>query len=152
MNRRGFLTKAWLMPLTLPFALMAEGVVKSDDPNFDYNYKGYRIRWTGWKGSSQYDDEFGQWLAFRDKEPARQFYSSVPGAVSLYYPGSVFDLALRKSAVGSAGAYGRGATFGWDWDQIHITYKTPQSVKTEEQAAGLRRLVHFIDEYGEEKD
>lgn len=148
MNRRGFLSKFWAAPL-LPMLLVKEWLTAIDHPNYQYEFKGYRIRWTGWKRAYNQADEVAQWLAVSvDGEPKKRIYSSTPGRVGFYFPGYIFDISRRLSDDAS-GPYQRGAAFSFDYPQAIITRESTDDQRNEEQAKALRCLCSFIDSYGD---
>lgn len=73
-------------------------------PAHTLRYKGFYVRWTGWKSSFNSDFLVGQWLAY--EEPisisSRRFYASYPGDEGKYHPGAIFDVSIRREQLNFA--------------------------------------------------
>lgn len=66
-----------------------------------FHYKGFSIRWTGWKTIHDNNLYYAQWTAYdftmdpRGKGWTEHIYSSVPGALGFYTLGDTFDIFCR---------------------------------------------------------
>jgi hypothetical protein len=136
LTRRSFVGLFGLLPVF--------GVAKSSskkeyldgvNPEAKTFYRGYHIKWTGWKQAQGHDLEFGQWIAypcFREEEwtdldNSRPFLVvSSPGRSGIFNRGDCFDLTLQP-------------------DQIVITWNTKPAVKERIRKYHGRRLIKMID-------
>lgn len=57
----------------------------------NYCYKGFIVKWTGWKEFPDSTKIVGQWLA--ENKNGNKIYSSVPGCCSDYIDGDIFNVS-----------------------------------------------------------
>lgn len=61
-----------------------------------FMYRGYKIRWTGWKGCQQSDDLYGQWVAFghqsKNDGDWAGYYANSGGTSAVMYRGEAFNI------------------------------------------------------------
>lgn len=110
MNRRGFFGQVFgagaaaVVPTltSQPLSLAPTGWPTMDQPEI---YKGYRIHWSGWKGSHDSMRRVGQWLAWHGdlytgadpQQTPPYLYLNVPNFVGgPYSSGDVFYIADRQ--------------------------------------------------------
>lgn len=65
----------------------------------EYHYKGFCLRWTGWKECQNSTILVGQYVAWMKsglpKDQYRNFYSSIPGGCGEYKSGDEFDISPK---------------------------------------------------------
>lgn len=123
MNRRDLLK---LFPGAVAISIPA--VKTGELPTDGISYRGFDIRWRGWFELPSSDILVGQWVAYSDGKDRAAFYAAYPGDERRFYPGQMFDVALRS------------------W-QYPVTLRTPEENKDEYRLKSLQRLKKLIDDY-----
>jgi hypothetical protein len=121
------MTPMFQRDITLPDKIEAD---TTSYPAHTLKYKGFLIRWTGWKSGFNTDVQVAQWLAYEEPvgEKSRLFYASYPGREGQYYPEAIFDISIKTEQFG------------------HVpTYITSLEDKQKYMLETLERLMRLID-------
>ena len=110
-------------------------VIDGFDPSFPQIYRGYQIKWTGWKLTQKNDSAIGQWLAY----PTTNNIPGSPMDMSLPY--------LYSSTPGYYGSVPRGGTFDIERrrGQVVVLSTTRPEIKAREMKKAGRKLIKMID-------
>lgn len=146
MNRRSFFTSLAGIPAAGALATAKPTVNQIIERGYDEStYRGWTIRWTGWKAGRDNDYMVGQWLG----HVPEGFCFDVPEP--LYFPGPCFD--VYSSHPGLAGPYWKGWFFDISYKegQHWITPQTDEGEKYLAQREGLLRLLDVIERIHNER-
>jgi hypothetical protein len=94
-----------------------------------FEYRGFKVFWTGWKSAFNSDIEVAQWCAYNGNskhDSVRCIYASYPGSQGLYFPGQIFDISIKE-------------------DQEVPTRKSSEEDKQRYRLQCLHRLMYLID-------
>jgi hypothetical protein len=83
----------------VPTIVKAQTPATSVDPFSEMEvYRGFRIKWRGWFKPTNMTCLVGQWVAYNphlEEGYGLSVYSSYPGATETFFPGQVFNTAVR---------------------------------------------------------
>jgi hypothetical protein len=141
MDRRSFFKRA---ALAVPASRLVDSeLVASKDKYFQWTYKGYSLKFTGWKGPADQMHLVAQWIAVpidpkeqergNDGEPV-YIYASDPGNIGFYPRGAVFDISRQVDQ------YGRYT------QERPLMVTSSVAEQNDRKAALLTRMMVFIDQ------
>ena len=103
LNRRSWLAQLKNVAFAAPALALVSSVVteaKAEQIPDKFTYRGYCIKWTGWKSNPESSDFYGQWVAwpvnFDGKGYFAGCYSNTGGIVDSFRRGDVFNIANLK--------------------------------------------------------
>ncbi len=87
MDRRGMLSILGLGSVFAGASKITCSPIREIEPPDEFEYRGYRITWTGWKKGQDTADLKAQWLAY-PKEGDHRLYVSNTGTWGLFFDGA----------------------------------------------------------------
>ncbi len=129
MKRRSFIQSLLAIPVVGAMARIAlPSAHEVPLPrNWQMDYKGFALRWSGWIGDVNRPRYCGHWVGV-NKETNTLIYASYPGREGEFKRGDAFDI-IRVSP------------------QIEITLETSEALKTSAQSECLQRIIRVIDNW-----